>query len=146
MAPRIQHKWACTFEDGAPVPDNPTGLKMECLGMEGKRGYVSVQLYRRTKSNEQNRYYRGVVVQRFADYWGCANEEAHGALSFEHLAVHSDNPEMPAYVKSTRLSEWDTGMWERYMDFLRRWGMEKFNIRIELPNEVDFDAMPDVYF
>lgn len=146
MSSRIVHKWACRFEGGKPILDNPEGFKTEVSGLEGKRGYVSVHLGARMKSNEQNRYYRGVVVQRFAEYWGCTNEEAHQALSFEHLKQDSEVPGMPKRIRSTRLSEWTTGEWEDYMAHLRFWALTEHGLYIEEPNEVDLLSLPTTYY
>ena len=143
---RINHKWECEFKDGKPVLDNPEGFVKDCHGLEGKRGFVVAIPFRRLKTNEQNRYYRGVVVKRFADEWGCTNKEAHEALSWEHLK-YRPNPGsgMPPIIKSTALSEWSTAEWEDYMEFLRRWGAQEHGLYIELPNEVDLDSIPDIY-
>ncbi len=95
--------------------DNSVFFMNECQKLEGKAGTVRIKETRKQKSNPENRYYRGVVVKRFAEYWGCSNEEAHRALGCEHLQVVTDNPEMPSYVRTTELSEWNTGEWEEYM-------------------------------
>jgi hypothetical protein len=79
--------------------------------MEGKEGYISVVPWRKMKTNEQNRYYRGVVVKRFADEWGCSNEDAHQALSREHLSYKIGLPSMPKLVKSSSNTEWSTAEW-----------------------------------
>lgn len=144
MKPRIIKKWACRFEDGRPVLEDPEGFKKNCEKLEGKKGFVSIIPFRKTKTNEQNRYYRGVVVQIFADYWGSTNEEAHQALSSEHLK-YDHKPGMPSLIKSTALTEWSTGEWEDYMTYLRNWGAAEFGIYIPEPNEVDLDSLPEIY-
>lgn len=141
---RVNHKWACRFEGGKPVLDNPQGFKKDCLSLEGKEGFVAVIPFRKLKTNQQNRYYRSVVVKRFADEWGCTNKEAHEALCMEHLR-YSPKPGMPAITKSTALGEWSTAAWEEYMEHLRRWGAQNFGLYIELPNEVDLESLPDIY-
>lgn len=144
MTVRINHKWECEFKDGKPIFDNPEGFQNDCKKLDGKKGSIVVLPYRKMKTNEQNKYYRGVVVERFRDYWGCTNEEAHQALSNEHLS-YKITPEMPSIVKSTALSEWSTVEWEDYMTVLRQWAVTEFGLYIELPNEVDLDSLPDIY-
>lgn len=146
MSLQIGHRWACEFRGGKPILDTPQTFMEECRRLDGQRGYVAIQTPKRMKSNEQNRYYRGVVVARFAEYWGCSNEDAHRALCFEHLQLDSENPEMPKRIKSTQLSDWTTGEWENYMEFLRRWALEQFGVYIEEPNEVDYTSLPQVDF
>ena len=144
MKPRIIKKWECRFESGRPVLEDPEGFKRNCEKLEGKKGFVSLIPYRKMKTNEQNRYYRGVIVAIFADYWGSTNEEAHQALSNEHLK-YQKTPEMPALTKSTALSEWSTGEWEDYMIHLRNWGASTFGLYIPEPNEVDLSALQDIW-
>jgi len=141
---RINHKWECEFRDGRPILADPEKFKKDCHALEGKLGYVALIPFRKMKTHEQNRYYRGVVVRRFAEEWGCSNEEAHQALSYEHLR-YSPSPGMPPIVKSTALPEWNTAEWEDYMEFLRKWGAQEYGIYIELPNEVDLDSLPEIY-
>lgn len=143
---KVVHQWACRFERGKPVLDKPDEFKREVAALEGKRGYISVHLLSKLKSNEQNRYYRGVVVMRLAEYWGCSNADAHAAISHEHLTVFPLNPEMPAYVRSTRLDDWTTAEWEQYMESLRRWALESFGVYIEEPNEVDMTTIGYTYY
>ena len=142
---RYVHKFECTITNGKPVLDNATGFLNECRQLEGKRCVVTVSPVRKQKSNQQQRYYRGVVVQRFAEYWGCSNDEAHRALSREHLTVIPANKEMPSYIRSTELGEWTTTEWEDYMEFLRTWGLIEFGIYIEKPNEVVFEDIKTVW-
>jgi len=141
---RVNHKWRCVFSKGKAELIDAEGFRKDCLSLDGKEGYLAVIPYRKIKTPEQGKYYRGVVVRRFAEFWGCTNDEAHEALSFEHLK-YKPNPNMPFVIKSTRLSEWGTVEWEEYMEFLRMWGAKEFGIYIELPNEVDFDSLPNIY-
>jgi hypothetical protein len=143
--PRINHKWECEFKGGKPVIIDEVAFKKDCLQLEGKKGYVALIPFRKVKTGEQNKYYRGVVVKRFADEWGCTNQEAHEAISWEHLRYHP-KPGMPPITKSTRLEEWGTAEWEEYMEHLRRWGAQTFGLYIELPNEVDMDSLGDIYY
>lgn len=116
----------------------------ECKRLRGKKGYISIIPWRKIKTNEQNRYYRGVVVQRLADYWGLSNEDAHQAISNEHLRFTSDLGF--SLVKTTALNEWGTGEWEDYMSHLRQWAIEKHGVYIEEPNEIDFSTLPENYY
>lgn len=140
---RIDHKWACTFNGGAIVFEEPEKVKIDCLELDGKRGYCVIRPMRKEKSSKQHRYYFGVVVKRFAEYWGASKKDAHSALSAEHLKTIPSNPEMPSYIRSTDLMAggWSTDEWEEYMEYLRRWGLEEFGLYIELPNEVDLTTI-----
>lgn len=141
---KINRKFPCEFIGGKPVLDDPHEFTKAVKKMEGKKGYITVMPFRKMKTNEQNKYYRGVVVQRLADYWGYTNEEAHQAISTEHLKV-TIHDGVPPIIKSTALSEWNTEEWEQYMTFLRNWASSEFGVYIEEPNEVDMSSIPDVY-
>lgn len=139
------HKFECEVRAGKPVLDDPGAFKAECIPLEGRRAVITIRPLRKEKSRPQLRYYWGVVVRRFAEYWGLSAEDAHSALSFEHLRVIPPDTKKPVYIRSTRLSEWNTGEWEDYMSFLRRWASEKFNLYIEEPNEIEYEETKNVW-
>lgn len=142
---RYVHKFEGEVKAGRLRLDNPVGFATECRQFEGRRCTLTLALVRKQKSNPENRYCRGVVVQRFAEYWGLSNDQAHSALSFEHLKVIPTTPDGRTYIRSTRLEEWNTAEWEDYMAFLRRWGAEEFGLQIEEPNEVDYSQIKNVW-
>jgi hypothetical protein len=142
----INPKFPCTFKDGKPVLDNPGQLTEYCKKLEGKKGFVSVMPYRKCKSNLQNKYYRGVVVETIKNELGYnTNEECHAAISNHHLR-YKVIKDAPPIVKSTKLSEWSALEWENYMEHLRKWALMEYGIKILLPNEVDIDSLEDVYY
>lgn len=138
-------KFDCIVKNGKPVLDSPEGFMNECRPLEGKRATITIRPLKKVKSNQQQRYYRGVVVQRFAEYWVVTNEEAHRALSFEHLRIIPGDCSKPVYIRSTELTEWTTSEWEDYMSFLRRWGSEQFGLYIEEPNEVEYENIKTAF-
>lgn len=143
--PKIKFRHSCRFANGKPILDNPEAFLMECRKLEGKKGTVSVEeeSNRKPKSNEQFKYYWGVVIPILSDYWGYENDEAHRALSLKFLIVNE--PGKPAFVASTSRNNWTTASWEEYLDKIRRWALEFFNVTIPLPNEVDFESIPQPY-
>jgi len=136
----IQKQWACRFKDGAPLIEDQESFEAQCHKYEGKQGYVSLKLYRKQKSNPQQRYYRGVFVKMLADHLGYDYDDMHSAISMEHLLVVPEDGS-PPYVMSTQLADWTTDRWERYMAHLRRWALDKFGVVIPEPNEIDMDQV-----
>lgn len=66
----------------------PQGAKQRCLDIErvvhaleelpeGKAWKVSIEEAKRERSNPQNNYYHGVVLERIAQRWGVDTEDAH---------------------------------------------------------------------
>jgi len=55
---------------------------------------------RRLRSDQQNRYYWGVVMQYLSQWCGYTPEEMHEAMKMKFLIVHRDK--LPDTVRSTR--------------------------------------------
>lgn len=144
MSVRIAIKHRCTFKGGKPILENPEIFGKDCQSLEGKTGYVVLKTGSRSKSNRQNKYYWGVVIPILGEYFGYEKEQMHSALCLQHLVVKNEIG--PYYIKSTRLSEWTTDEWEKYMDYLKRWSVETFGVYIPSPNEVDYSQVSDVTF
>lgn len=147
MNKRIDHKWECYFKNGRIIFDDPEKVMSDCYELEGKKGFCHIKPFRKSKSDRQHRYYFGVVVRRFSEYWGCTIDEAHSALSAHHLKVIPENEEMPEYIRSTSFVKggWTTDEWEGYMEKLRYWAITEFGLYIELPNEVDLSEIKNVF-
>lgn len=105
---------------------------------DGQRVQIKVDQYKDTRSERQNRYYWGVVIKIFADYFGMEPMEAHEALKWEHLRKRiKDRSGVERYtIKSTAAMK--TNEFEDYMAFLRRWGATEFQLDIPEPNEAKF--------
>lgn len=98
---------------------------------------ITVKKFYRNRTDQQNKYYWGVVIPIFQQLCGYETAaEMHAALSYEHLRIKKG----PLYtVKSTR--KMTTVEWEDYMTLLRMWASKEFQAYIPLPNEVDFDEI-----
>ena len=59
---RVNLKHQGTFKDGKFIPQDPEKLKKDILSIDGKEGFLVCMPYRKIKTNEQNKYYRGVVI------------------------------------------------------------------------------------
>lgn len=95
---------------------------------------MTIDLRKDTRSDNQNRYYWGVVIQILSDHFGYFPEDMHEALKLKFLL--QDIKPFPA-VKST--AKMKTDEFEDYLDKVRMWAMAEFEINIPLPNEVEFD-------
>ena len=101
--------------------------------LEGQNVDVTVRKHRKQRSNQENRYYRGVVVFMFADFTGYDNEEAHLALRQRFLSTVDDNGLMR--IRST--TELSTSEFEDYMTQCRMLG-DTLGFYVPAPNEVDY--------
>jgi len=93
-----------------------------------------VRRRKRIRSLQQNRYYFGVVVRILADEWGWRPKELHNALKMKFLLIVSDD-DKPNRIGST--TDLDTIGFEEYLEKIRTWAREDYNIIIPLPNEIE---------
>ena len=131
-------KHFCTFKGGKPVLKNPKGFMDACRLLDGKEGFLIInkEVKKRTKSNEQQKYYFGVVVAMIAEHFGFEKHEhqmVHRAISEKFLSEEKNGLKI---VRTTALDSWSTYEWETYMDQVRRWALVDYALEIPLPNEV----------
>ena len=93
---------------------------------------VIIRKPKTSRSDNQSRYYFGVVVELLAKELGYDKDEIHEILKYKFL--QSNAMGMP-YVKST--TKLSTGEFEDYLEKIRRWAAEFLNINIPLPNECE---------
>lgn len=93
---------------------------------------VTVKKRGRIRSNQQNAYYWGVVVNMIAREIGDFPDEVHEAIKMKFLKVR-DKP-LPVARSTTSLS---TGEMETYLANVRLWAQIELNIIIPLPNEIE---------
>lgn len=123
---------------------------------EGKRIEVTVQKKKRKRSNEQNKYYRGVVIPILAytfKEWNkdieITNEIVHNwakdrflpmVTDWEDLIIKTPEGEKEMTKTTTRLS---TVQFMDYIALIQQWAAE-FGIYIPDPNEFEFEGAKEV--
>lgn len=95
---------------------------------------VVVKKFRKIASNEQMRYYRGVIVKMVAEKLGMEYEDAHNMLRMMHLLDHTK--QFPFPRSTTDLS---TVEFEDYNRECRQWAAKELQLYVPLPNEVELD-------
>lgn len=114
------------------VLDNPERYRTHLRSLEGKAVDIIVRPYRKTRSNNQNRFYWGVVIALLSEHTGYTPDETHDALRLKFLQRH-DGP-LPT-VRST--TELNTIEFEEYLTQVRQLGAE-MEVYIPSPNEADY--------
>jgi len=109
-------------------------FKHLCL-LEGKDCEFIARKKTKEKSNKQNKYFRAVVVDLIAKHCGYTNEKAFGVLQLKFFKYTDENG--LEYIKSTKLTEWNTVDWEAKMSEIRQWASEFLNLYIPKPREVN---------
>lgn len=138
----------------------PAGHKQRCLDIErvlhaleeldeGKTWRVSVEEHKAERSNPQNNYYHGVVLERIAAAWGVETEDAHEWLCGTRWGWRDKKvpktPRSPDGLESVPRRTTTTGFdgkrsvlskieFEEFVEFARRFAATKLNLFIPDPD------------
>lgn len=117
---------------GGLVLDRGTDWAQALRGYIGRR--ITITLGRRTKprSDKQNAYYWGVVLQEIALYTGHDPDEVHEAMGLKFRLI--GDPYFGASIRST--TSFSTVEMEDYLEHIRAWALVELDLTIPLPNEV----------
>jgi hypothetical protein len=111
--------------------DTPEKFHEYIKVFSGKRVEVIIRKPKTKRSDLQNNYYWGVVLELLSKELGYDQDEMHEILKYKFLQSHAMG--MP-YVKST--TKLSTGEFEDYLSKIKRWAAEFLHIVIPDPNEV----------
>lgn len=143
---KTELKFSGKIEGSKFLPDNPQAFITHVQSYNGKGVSVTVKAQREMKnrSDQENRYYWGVVVRILAEEWGYNYH-----LQTDKFRVHSIIKEQflvePIEIKGKMLREevstaaLSTIEFESLMTTIREWASMEFGIYIPLPNEVPFE-------
>lgn len=115
------------------VAGRPKKFKGEIFRLEILRG-------KKIRSNEENRYYWGIVVALISECTGFTPDEVHEILKHQFLRKQVFYPTEGGVAlgfditKST--TELTTVEFEKYLSDIRQWASEVLSCYIPLPNEV----------
>ena len=123
-----------TVRGGKFAPDNVPRFREAFYPHEGKTVEVVVRRKRKARSNQQNRYYHGVVLRLISDTTGYSPTEAHEAMKMLFLLAHRDG--LPDTVRST--ADLSTAEMEEYLSQVRQWASVEISTYIPDPNEIDY--------
>lgn len=114
--------------------ENPSRLAKYLASLDGAVEVV-IRKFRKQRSNEQNRYFHGVIVKMVADDLGLSPPEAKDMLKMMFLMV-----ERNGIVTLRETSKLSTVEQEEFNEHCRRWAAAERGLSIPLPNEVDYDT------
>ena len=91
------------------------------------------------RSNPQNRYYWGIVVESLSDHTGYDREEVHEIIKrkflTEHRIIRGKKGEVIQVEVSNKTSNLDTKQFEDLMSRIRIWASRELSVFIPEPNE-----------
>lgn len=123
--------WRGSIENGELKLYSQEVYNKYLLSLRGEVELV-VRKWKKRRSNEQNRYYWGVIIPILCESLGYFNEEMHEALKWKFLR-NFGREKLPT-VKST--SSLSTVEFKNYIERIVQWSAEQ-NIVIPDPNQVD---------
>lgn len=89
----------------------------------------SVVKKKKIRSNNQNSYYWGVVIELISEHTGYTSEEAHDAM--KHLFLIDYSTKLPRIRSTTELS---TAEYEDYLSKIRMFASRELSLYIPDPN------------
>lgn len=123
-----------TVKQGNLVLESPARFSRFLKGFEGKRVELILRRRKRTRTDQQNRYYWGVIIDILGNEFGYEPEEMHSALKLKLLRVDQDQDHPIETVKST--ASLSTIEFLDYIARIQRWAAQEFNIYLPDPKEV----------
>ncbi len=121
---------------GKFCPYDSTAFRLSFAKLEGKEVEVVVRKKKKHRSNPQNKYYWGIVIDIVSGATGFTPQEAHDAMRYKFLAEISDMPNNNGrLVKSKSTSELTTVEFLDYIAQIQRWASEFLDCYIPDPNE-----------
>lgn len=128
-------KFVGTIKDGRIKLKHADVFNRIVAGYEpGTEVALTIDKNRGTRSENENKYYWAVVVKTLADHLGFFPEEMHDALKMKFLLKESKP------IPTTRsTASLDTKEFEDFLEKVRMWASSELEVKIPLPNEVDFE-------
>ena len=99
--------------------------------LEGEEIFLSLEKWYKKRSDRQNRYYWGHVIDELKKFSGHSRQEIHKFLKKKFLtSVEVLGEDIPGSTKDL-----DTVEFEEYMRQIRQWASSELNVVIAQPNE-----------
>ena len=128
-------------KDNKFIPDDLQAFYKHVKSLNGERVVVEMKKFKpyKKRSNEQNAYYWGMIVDILSKEFGYTPEEIHEILKFKFLSKNYDfkGQYMTGTESTATLS---TSEMEDYHRKIREWASRDFNIYIPEPNCVPLEA------
>ena len=116
---------------------NKPSFDRALMFLNGEEVQFTIEKKKKQRTNQQNRYYRGVVIKMLAEYFGYGPEEIeelHHQLRVKFLPRYQKGPF--EFTKSTTMLS-TTEMID-YTENIRRWAAKEYKLNIPDPNQVEF--------
>lgn len=107
----------------------------EIKDFEGRKAWLVIVGRRNTRSQSQNAYYWGVIIDMISKYLGYFPDEMHEILKRKFLPLRTIRLKDEEIVIPESTTKLDSGEFENYLEAIRVWAATDLNLTIPLPNE-----------
>jgi hypothetical protein len=128
-----------TIQSGKLLLDKGSKFRKYLRTLKGKRIQLTVERMKRTRSNNQNAYYWGVVVAEIEKHTGHDPEQIHGLLKqmFSPKWHYPNGGSLKTLGIPTSTTRLDTLQFVEYTERCRMWSNEFLGLQIPLPGEAN---------
>lgn len=123
-------------EKGKLILEDPYRYLAYLSKFEGKEVAVSFKRWRENRSDQQNKYYWGVIIEILSQHLGYMPEELHETLKHKFLSEKAEDAHGLIRVKSTAKLETDEFI--QYTNQIVMWAARDLNVFIPDPGSVVF--------
>lgn len=107
--------------------------------LSSKRVEVIVKKWRKTRSNQQNKLYWGVILKTISDYTGESIDDLHQHFKNKFLRYTGKSGKLNSCKSTTKLS---TDEFSQYIERIIEWAAS-FDLIIPLPSDIDLENIPE---
>jgi len=131
----MKFDFIANIKDGRMSDKFRDSINRYILSLKDGPARITIERYRKKRTDPQNRYYWKIVVRIVGQYCGYTDEEAHDALKWKFLRVPAVGVKagMPDTVRST--ASLNTEEFEEYLETVKRWAATELQLYIPDPNE-----------
>ncbi|TAK57855.1 MAG: hypothetical protein EPO24_09310 [Bacteroidetes bacterium] len=132
MSDKLKRSWQGRVVNTKLLLDKESAFRQSLIAYNDKQVILTLEVKRKRRSDQQNRYYWGVIIKILSTFFGYEEEEMHEALKMKFLLVHGGDGK-PDTIRSTR--KLTTVEFNDYIDKVIRWAAKEFNVVLPDPNQ-----------
>lgn len=134
----MEYKHRIAVENGKVKFVDLDLFNQELVRYEGKEATLTIKPLRKSRSDNQNRYYYGVVIRILSEELGFLPDEMHEVLKQKFLTSETIKVGKEEFVIVKSTASLSTVEFEEYLSQIRSWASMDLNTLIPLPNDVEY--------
>lgn len=131
-------KYHLTVNNKGQIPKAASeAIKNELLLFAGKRVTISIEVYKKKRSLEQNSYYWVVVVKLISNHTGYTEDEVHEFLKSEFIGIKKVKIGGREIERGKTTTDLTTTDFMGYVAEIQQWASEKLDLYLPDPSELE---------